>query len=396
MSRLFAIVFAISFALVSSAQAASQRPVDKAWAQIVDEYQTGLKAQGAVGSALVVSQDGRVLKAAYYGSADKATAQAVDADTLFHWASITKLFTAVAVLQLRDRGKLSLDERIVDYLPEYKQVHNPFGKMSDITLRHLLTHSSGMRVATFPWRGDSDWAPHEPAKWSQVAAMMPYSEILFAPGSRYGYSNPGMSSLGRVVEEITGEDIESYVTKNILMPLGMSRSYFDTTPYFLRKHRSNNYYLEKGVLKENGLEVETGATSGNGGLNGPVSDLLKFANFLLGVGDNGNYDSVLSRATIAEMSQPLLEVADETLTREHYGLGAFVVDEEVGAGKSLRFVGHTGSQVGFTSFVYIQPETRGAVVFALNTHNMDIPHEDTVFARTRTAVFTRLFPLLQP
>lgn len=395
MIRLIGPAVAISLAIAAPAGAVDSRATDRAWAQIVGQYQADLKAQGAIGSAMMVSQDGRVLKTAYYGLADKDSARAVDADTIYHWASITKMFTAVAVMQLRDRGKLSLDERVVDYLPEFKQVHNPFGKMSDITLRHLLTHSSGMRGGTFPWRGDNDWAPHEPAKWSQVAAMMPYSEIGFAPGSKFSYSNPGTSALGRIVEEITGDDIEIYITKNILMPLGMSRSYFDTTPYFLSKYRSNNYSLDRGQLKTNGLEIETGATNGNGGLNGPMSDLMKFAHFLLGVNDNGNYDTVLSRKTLEEMRQPLFEAADESVTRQRMGFSTFVIDEDLGSGKTLRFIGHTGGQMGFSSFMYVQPESRGAVIFVQNTRNGDVARTDTVFARTRAAVFQRLFPLLQ-
>ncbi len=389
-----AVAMAMMAAPAASAQS-SRAGLDRAWSEVVAQYDANLKAEGVIGSAMTVSQDGRVLRTAYYGLADKDAARPVDADTLYHWASITKMFTAIAVLQLRDRGKLSLDERVVDYLPEFKQVHNPFGKMSDVTLRHLLTHSSGMRGATFPWRGDNDWAPHEPARWSQVAAMMPYSRLEFAPGSRFGYSNPGTSALGRIVEEITGDDIEVYITKNILMPLGMSRSYFDATPYFLSRNRSNNYYVQGGTPNANGPEVETGATNGNGGLNGPMSDLLRFAHFLLGVNDNGNYDTVLSRQTLDEMRQPLFDAPDPSLTRQRIGLSTFVVDEDVGGGRSLRFVGHTGGQVGFSSFMYIQPESRGAVIYVQNTRNEATARADTSFARTRTAVLRRLFPALQ-
>lgn len=394
MTRFIGTVAAICLLAAAPAQAADSRSLNRAWSEIVSQYEADLKAQGAVGSGMAVTQDGKPLKAAYFGLADKASGRAVDADTIYHWASITKMFTAVAVLQLRDRGLLSLDDRVIDYLPEFKQVHNPHGNMSDITLRHLITHSSGLRGSTFPWRGDNDWAPHEPAKWSQVAAMMPYTQIEFEPGSKFSYSNPGTSALGRIVEEVTGDDIEVYITKNILMPLGMSRSYFDTTPYHLSRYRSNNYYLANGALKDNGAEVETGATNGNGGLNGPISDLLKFAHFLLGVNDNGNYASVLSRKTVEEMRQPLLSAPDPTVTKQWMGLSTFIIDEDVGGGRTLRFAGHTGGQMGFSSFVYIQPESRSATVFVVNTRNSEVARADTAFARTRTALFQRFFPLL--
>src|SRR5690606_14417797 len=108
---------------------------------------------------------------------------------------------------------------------------------------HLLSHSSGLRAPTFPWRGDNDWAPHEPAEWSQVAAMMPYTQVEFEPGSKASYSNLATSMMGRVIEVVTGDTIEVYMTKNIFMPLGMTRSYFDITPYYLIGARSNNYYV---------------------------------------------------------------------------------------------------------------------------------------------------------
>lgn len=387
-------ILTAAICLVAAPVPAVAQSIDRTWADIAAAYDADLKAEGTIGSSMAVTRNGKLVKEAYYGLADRDAGRKVDADTLFHWASISKMFTAVAVLQLRDRGKLSLDDRIIDYLPETKQIHNPFGPMSGITLRHLITHSSGLRGATFPWRGDNDWAPHEPAKWSQVAAMMPYTEIEFEPGSKFSYSNPGTSMLGRVVEEITGDDIESYVTKNILMPLGMSRSYYDKTPYFLLPHRSNNYYIAKGAVKANGLEVDTGATNGNGGLNGPLSDLLKFAHFLLGVNDNGNYETVLSRKSLLEMRQPLFAAEDDRVPKQQMGLSTFTIDQPVPDGRTLRFVGHTGGQMGFATFVYIQPESNVAVVFGSNTRSSDAQRKSDVFAKTRTALFTRFLPLL--
>lgn len=387
-------VLAAAVCLVAAPVPAVAQSIDRTWADIVASYEADLRAEGTIGSSMAVTRNGKLVKQAYYGLADRDAGRKVDADTLFHWASISKMFTAIAVLQLRDRGLLSLDDRIIDYLPETKQIHNRFGPMSGITLRHLITHSSGLRGATFPWRGDNDWAPHEPAKWSQVAAMMPYTEIEFEPGSRFSYSNPGTSMLGRVVEEITGDDIESYVTKNILMPLGMTRSYYDKTPYFLLPHRSNNYYIANGALKANGLEVETGATNGNGGLNGPLSDLLKFAHFLLGVNDNGNYETVLRRQSLLEMRQPLFAAEDDRVPNQQMGLSTFTIDQPVPDGRTLRFVGHTGGQMGFATFVYIQPESNVAVVFGSNTRSSDVQRKADVFAKTRTALFTRFLPLL--
>ena len=169
-------------------------------------------------------RDHRVAHARTYGFADLEARRPVDADTIFHWASITKTFTGIAIMQLRDRGLLSLDDPIVKYLPELRQVHNPYGPMDAITLRMLMSHSAGFRMSTWPWGGDQAWHPFEPPGWAQVAAMLPYTKIEFPPGSKYSYSNPGIIFLGRVIELLTGDDYEVYVDKNILKPLGMYRT----------------------------------------------------------------------------------------------------------------------------------------------------------------------------
>ena len=128
--------------------------------------------------------------------------------------------TGIAIMQLRDRGLLGLDDPIVKYIPELRQVHDPFGDMGEITLKHLLTHSAGFRGATWPWR-DKDWQPYEPKRWEQLAAMFPYTEIEFKPGSQVELFQPG-DHLPRAASSscLTGDDFEVYVDKNILRPLG--------------------------------------------------------------------------------------------------------------------------------------------------------------------------------
>ena len=262
--------------------------------------------------------------------------------------------------------------------------------MDEITLRHLITHSSGFRGSTFPWGGSEEWHPHEPTNWSQVAAMMPYTQIHFEPGSQYSYSNPGTSMLGRIVEEVTGDHIEIYLTKNILMPLGMTRSYFDTTPYHLSKHRSNSYINTDGDLAEQGLDFDTGATVGNGGLNAPVGDMIKWMNFLLGTHDDGA--GILSRQTLEQMWIPLRPTTDDTVD-ERMGMVFFVIDHPSADGNSSRrFIGHTGGQKGFASFIYVDPVSGNGAVFASNTINADIERPKQLLRLIRRELFENVFP----
>ena len=92
---------------------------------------------------------------------DREACRSTD-DTIYHWASITKTFTGIAIMQLRDRGLLSLDDPVVKYVPELALAHDPFGNIADIKIRHMMSHSAGFRAATWPWGGDQPWHPFEP------------------------------------------------------------------------------------------------------------------------------------------------------------------------------------------------------------------------------------------
>jgi CubicO group peptidase (beta-lactamase class C family) len=348
--------------------AVAQPPVSAAsWMLVADEFHARLTREGVVGGSLWFLQGDSVLAREFHGLADRETGRRVDANTIFHWASITKTMTAIAIMQLRDRGRLSLDDPIVKHVPELRAVHNPHGPMEAITIRHLLSHSAGFRNPTWPWGGDQPWHPFEPTQWAQLVAMMPYTEILFPPGSRYSYSNPGIVFLGRTIEALSGDDYEVYVAKNILMPLGMTHSYFDVSPYHLVRDRSNNYEVRDGKTVANGLDFDTGITVSNGGLNAPITDMAKYLAFLLGTGPGATGPvPVLARSSLEELWQPVLPVSDAEAMGDSIGLSFFIRHQG-----TARLVGHTGSQRGFRAFFYLHPESRRAVIAAWNTAPAD-------------------------
>lgn len=333
-------------------------------------YDQGMRQNGIAGSSFMLIQDNQVIAQEFFGLPDQEKPQPMDENVIFHWASITKTFTAIAIMQLRDRGLLKLDDPVIKYIPELKAVHNPFGDINQITIRHLMTHSAGFRSATWPWGGDKDWQPHEPTEWSQIVAMLPYTEILFKPGSKFSYSNPGIIFLGRIIETLTGDDYEVYVDKNILKPLEMTRSYFDRAPYHLLKYLSHSYYLNEGKLKPARFDVDTGITVSNGGLNAPLPDMVKYINFLMGDPKRQDtYDQILKRASLNEMFQPQLSIEQGGVPeqsgqnrKDSIGL-TFFLEENYG----MRFIGHSGSQNGFMSHFYIRPESRTAYLIAFNT-----------------------------
>ena len=131
------------------------------------------------------------------------------------------------------------------WIPELRQIHDPYGSVDSITIRMLLSHSSGFQNPTWPWTEGKSWEPFEPTTWNQLVAMMPYEEVHFKPGTKYSYSNPGFIYLARIVELITGDPFETYLQKNVWTPLGLTHSYFGATPYWLAADRSNNYTVER-------------------------------------------------------------------------------------------------------------------------------------------------------
>ncbi len=348
---------AIVVLAVAGLQAA--QPVDD-WAAVAARFSTAVRDAGIVGASMIFVKDGAVAHEAMAGLQDRETGRPVDRDTIFHWASITKTFTGVAIMQLRDRGLFSLDDPVVKYVPELGEIHNPFGDVSQVTIRHLMSHSGGFRAGTWPWGGDQPWHPFEPTRWSQLVAMMPYTELQFRPGTRYSYSNPGVIFLGRIIERFSGDDYEVYVTKNILMPLGMTRTFFDRAPVHLRAHRSHSYRLTDEGLREQPFDFDSGITVSNGGLNAPLGDMAKYLAFLI----DGN-DTVLRRSSLLEMATPQIRArAGEGASGDDVQAGLSCFLERHG---DVELVGHSGDQNGFISHLYVHRPSRSGYVVSFNT-----------------------------
>jgi CubicO group peptidase (beta-lactamase class C family) len=357
-------------------QAAAARPGVAAWDAFVRAFDAYCQADSIVGASALFMHDGRVVAWHNRGMADRERGERVDSNTIFHWGSITKTLTAISIMQLRDRGRLTLDDHVTNYLPELRQVHNPFGSMDGITIRMLLSHSAGFQNPTWPWDTGADWEPFEPTRWDQLVAMMPYMKIHFAPGSRFGYSNPAFIYLARIIEQLSGDPWSHYVQKNILTPLGLTRSYFGGTPYHLERNRSNNYYVtddSSGRLRvqANGRDFDPGITIPNGGWNAPLADLATYAAFLTNasLGDSTRsrlYDVVLKRSSLEEMWHTVVPYGgEEGKSGDGMGMSFFIHPRG-----ETTIVGHTGSQAGFRAFLYINPKTRDAVIAAYNTSNL--------------------------
>jgi CubicO group peptidase (beta-lactamase class C family) len=366
----------ICFLFMAAAFAALVVPQAAApgWPAVVDGYSRALDQGGIVGSSLMIVRDGQIVARQNEGLQNRDPREPVTNDTIYHWASITKTFTGIAIMQLRDRGLLSLDDPVVKYVPELRLAHNPFGDMSQVKIRHLMSHSAGFRAATWPWGGDQPWHPFEPTSWEQLVAMLPYTDVQFAPGSKYSYSNPGVTFLGRIIQLLSGDDYEVYVTKNILMPLGMRSTFFDRAPYYLLPHRSHSFFRDAAGLREARFDFDTGITVSNGGLNSPFDDMAKYLAFLIGAPagaraadgpDRALYDTVLKRSSLEEMWTPQIRAAEGegvNGTDANAALSFFV--ERYGG---VELVGHSGDQNGFISHLYLHRRSRTAWLISMNT-----------------------------
>jgi len=370
------------------------------WTDFTRQFDTSVDHDRIVGASILLVQDGRVVEHHEHGLADRERARQVNEHTIFLYGSITKTLTAIAIMQLRDRHKLSLDDQVTRYIPELRLVHNPYGPMDNVTIRMLLSHSAGFQNPTWPYKQGKPWEPFEPTTWNQLVAMMPYQEVLFQPGSRFSYSNPGFIYLARIIEQLSGDSWETYVQKNIFAPLGLTHSYFGATPYYLEADRSHNYTRArdaagKETIADNGADFDPGITIPNGGWNAPLGDLAIYLAFLTNsthhdAATQQRYDTVLKRSSLEEMWRPLYPVPQATngVSNESssMGLSFFIVPR-----RRATLIGHTGSQAGFLAFIYLNPANGKAVVAAFNTSS-DLPpgKETSAFDTIREAAFKML------
>jgi len=171
-------------------------------------------------AAIGVVRDQELVWSHGFGYADFASDRVPDADTLFRCGSITKTFTATAIMQLRDDGKLGIDDSIVSHIPEFGAVKARFSRPENVTIRGLLTHTSGL-MGEGPNNG---WEKLEFPPIEDMVAALVQTEIVIEPESQYKYSNLGFALLGEVISRVSGQQYADYIQRNLLEPLGMNAS----------------------------------------------------------------------------------------------------------------------------------------------------------------------------
>lgn len=324
------------------------------WLEAQRDYANvpGISAGVVVGRELIWS-DG-------FGYADLKAKTEATAATLFSICSISKLFTAIAIMQLRDQGKLGLDDEISEYLP-WLNIEQTYAKGGPITIRSVLTHSSGLpRESDYPYWTDPTFPFPTEEKLKQRLAEQ---KTLYPASTFYQYSNLGMSLLGQIVAELSDVPYEKYVADNILIPMGLA----DTRAYMPTTLHGGQLATGYGVESRTGSREELALFNAKAlapamGYTSSVEDLAKFATWQLHVLEDVD-DPILNGNTLREMHRVHWMDPVEDVT---WGLG-FRVDR---LDKTIA-VGHSGGCPGYLTQLALFPEKQWALVVMVNGLGID-------------------------
>ncbi|NBE92628.1 beta-lactamase family protein [Nonomuraea sp. KC401] len=303
---------------------------------------------GLPGAAAGVLTGGREFHASH-GVTSLDNPLPVDERTLFHIASVTKTFTATALMRLAAEGKVALDAPVRRYVPALRLPDERAA--ARITVLQLLNHTAGL-----DWNvvdtGDDDSLVAFVAK---LAGLKP----IAAPGARASYSQAGYNLAGRVVEQVTGSPFEQAVASLVLRPAGLSNTFFEPDDVMVRRFAVGHNRAEDGGLRFaqpwGAWRAGSRANRPGGGIVSSVSDLLRWARFHLG--DGGG---VLPAVTLRRMWEPTAELRASTLG-DAFGICWFLRDVD-----GVRTIGHGGSGNGQFAELLIAPENDFAVVSLAN------------------------------
>ncbi|MDI3289483.1 serine hydrolase domain-containing protein [Polyangium sp. 15x6] len=323
--------------------------------------------RGLPGVAVGIVIDGELVYAKGFGVTDVETKAPVDKDSVFRIASVTKSFTAMAILQLRDEGKLSLDDPAAKYVPELAGLRYPTRDAAPITLRQLLGHGAGFPEDN-PW-GDRQLGISEAEFSKMMREGFPFST---SPGSRFEYSNTGFAILGRVITNVSGMDYADYLRARILSPLGMNRTVLDER-MVEKKHLARGYRKEGDTLVPE-VNLPHGAYGAMGGLYSSLADMARYVAYHLAAWPPRDEREAgpVRRSTLREMHEigratgvwasPGLgdEPPSVRATGYTFGLGTFATCE------FARGVSHTGGLPGYGSVIQFLPDYGVGVIAMSN------------------------------
>ena len=312
------------------------------------------------GISMAVVHDQELLWSRAFGHADRERQSPATPQTMYSICSISKLFTAVGVMQLRDRGMLRLDDPVGEHLSWFR-IQDTYPDAPPVTIEGILTHSSGLpRESDYPYWSAPDFA--FPTR-DQVMERLAEQEELYPGATWYQYSNLGLTLAGEIVGALSGEAYDVYIRRNILDPLGMDA----TSPALPPEEYGNRLASGYTAITRDGRREKVGEWVPNAiapamGFTSTVEDLAKFASWQFRVLHH-DADEILARNTLREMQRVHWLDPDWSPARG-LGFGAWRSNNKT-------FVGHSGSCPGYRSQITLQVDDRIATIFMANANGVN-------------------------
>ncbi|MBD3226427.1 MAG: serine hydrolase [Caldithrix sp.] len=312
------------------------------------------------GLAMAVVYDQQVIFQRGYGYSNLQTKQPTTPETIHSICSISKLFTSIAVMQLRDAGKLRLDDAVADHLPWYN-IEQIYPDSPPVTIEGLLTHSSGLpRESDYPY-----WSFPEfqfPSREAMIEKLS-QQKTLYPAFKYFQYSNLGLTLAGEIVRELSGQPYAEYVNERIIEPLGLK----DTRPYLPEDRYGGQLAKGYSAMTREGKRVplpifQAEAITPAAGFSSTVEDLARFASWQMRLLDTNTVE-VLHPNTLKEMHRVHWLDKDWEYS---WGLGFSISRMD-----NKTFIGHGGSCPGYRSQILIQPDDQMGMVFMANASGIN-------------------------
>jgi CubicO group peptidase (beta-lactamase class C family) len=320
-------VVALFMSLSANAQSLSAKQMTAEFDKILNDQ---FKPDGT-GCAALVAKEGQVIYRKGFGLADLELNVPMRPEMVFRIGSITKQFTAIAILQLMEQGKLSLQDEITRYIPDYP-MHG-----HSITIEHLLTHTSGIKsytnVPMFREIIRTDMKPEEIIEKNKALPME------FAPGTKWNYNNSGYIMLGYIIEKVSGKTYAEYLQENFFTPLGMTSSYYGDDTKIIKNRASGYQPGEGGTVNADYLSMTLPYAAGS--IMSTVDDLYKWNRAL--------HSYKLVRKETLDMAHTSYKLADGKPVGYGYG---WSLSELQGS----RSIEHGGGINGYLSYTLYLPE----------------------------------------
>lgn len=316
----------------------------------IDELFAQWSKSDSPGCSLGVSRNGTVVYERGYGVANLELGVPITPASVFHVASVSKQFTAMSILLLAQRGQLALDDAVRKHMPAFPEYGTP------LTIRHLLTHTSGLRDAFLLVELAAPLEDGTSRSRRLLDLLARQRALNSAPGAEYAYSNAGYLLLAAIVERVSGQSLRAFADANIFKPLGMTQTHFHDDPAMIVPNRAAGCRREGGSFQA-ALHGDLGRTVGNTGLFTTARDLLRWE-------QNFADTRVGDPALLAAMQAPTTLTGGET---SPYGFGL-----QVGQYRGLRTIGHGGGDPGYAAYLVRYPDSGLAIALLCNQEDIAV------------------------